>query len=91
MRGRLLQWAVATAPRAATQSMQSIHLGRAGRGGMVIVLSFALNRSMTVAKFAFQRLEVYGVAKAVTQLTIDHRTALGRTCRAVWPNGWRRR
>ncbi len=24
-------------------------------------------------KFAFQRLEVYGVAKAVAQLTIDHR------------------
>jgi four helix bundle protein len=28
---------------------------------------------MTVAKFAFQRLEVYGVAKAVAQLTIEHR------------------
>jgi four helix bundle protein len=26
-----------------------------------------------MAKFAFQRLEVYGVAKAVAQLTIDHR------------------
>jgi four helix bundle protein len=26
-----------------------------------------------LAKFAFQRLEVYGVAKAVAQLTIDHR------------------
>jgi four helix bundle protein len=28
---------------------------------------------MSEAKFAFQRLEVYGVAKAVAQLTIDHR------------------
>jgi len=26
-----------------------------------------------MAKFAFQRLEVYGVAKAIAQLTIDHR------------------
>jgi four helix bundle protein len=28
---------------------------------------------MALAKFAFQRLEVYGVAKAVAQLTIDNR------------------
>ena len=26
-----------------------------------------------MARFAFQRLEVYGVAKAIAQLTIDHR------------------
>ena len=30
------------------------------------------------ARFAFQRLEVYGVAKAITQLTIDNRRLLGR-------------
>lgn len=28
---------------------------------------------MTVPRFAFQRLEVYGVAKAVAQLTIENR------------------
>ena len=29
--------------------------------------------AMTAPKFAFQRLEVYGVAKAVAQLTVEHR------------------